>query len=143
MMILSGFGKPSSESKAHEEDLQAIIQPCENQDHDTLVRSRYAEMGKAESEEQFQSIVVSVAAADAATAAERHQRVIALRPVGYWPADEGGGEVLHDRSATGNQGRLRNVRWRGDLLDFANDHCQWAEIPHHAVYSSDTFTVGG
>ncbi len=56
-IILSGCGKPASEPEAPEEALQAIIQLYEYQDFDTLVRSRYAEIGKAESEEQVQAII--------------------------------------------------------------------------------------
>ncbi|TVS20445.1 MAG: hypothetical protein EA424_03950 [Planctomycetaceae bacterium] len=78
-----------------------------------------------------------------AVAAERQHLVRELRPAGYWPADEGAGQVLHDRSGNENHGDLRNLAWRNGLLDFANDHCQWAMIPHHERYGSRTFTVGG
>ncbi len=57
IVILSGCGKPSSGPETPEEALQAIIQLYENQDFDTLVRSRYAEIGKAEGEEQVQAII--------------------------------------------------------------------------------------
>lgn len=78
-----------------------------------------------------------------AFSAERRQLVLDLHPAGYWPADEGAGEVLHDRSGNDNHGSLRNLGWRDGLLDFANDHCQWAMIPHHERYASRTFTAGG
>ena len=58
-----------------------------------------------------------------AVAAERRQLVLELRPAGYWPADEGAGEVLHDRSGNDNHGSLRNLEWRDGLLDFASDYC--------------------
>ncbi len=57
IIILSGCSKPSSETETPEDALQAIIQLYEKQDFDTLVRSRYAEIGKAESEEQVQGII--------------------------------------------------------------------------------------
>lgn len=78
-----------------------------------------------------------------AFSAERRQGVLDLRPAGYWPADEGAGKVLHDRSGNDNHGSLRNLEWRDGLLDFASDHCQWAMIPHHERYASRTFTAGG
>jgi len=72
-----------------------------------------------------------------------HDSVLALQPVGYWPADEGAGEVLHDRSGNDNHGKLINTRWRDGLLDFSSDVYQWAQIPHHPTYASRAFTVGG
>ncbi len=57
LIILSGCGKPTSKPEAPEEAVQAIIQLYETQDFDTLVRSRYAEIGKAEGEEQVQAII--------------------------------------------------------------------------------------
>jgi hypothetical protein len=45
--------------------------------------------------------------------------VLALKPTGYWPADEGGGTVLHDRSGNDNHGRLFNLSWEeSGLLDY-------------------------
>ncbi len=92
-------------------------------------------------------LVVTTATAapqdDAATMADLHQAVIALQPVGYWPADEGEGDVLHDRSGNGNDGRLINTPWRDGLLDFTNDFFQWAQISHRPSYMSKAFTIGG
>ena len=44
-------------------------------------------------------------------AASRHQAVLALQPVGYWPADQGEGGVLDDLSNTGNHGVIHHVPW--------------------------------
>ncbi len=57
IIIMSGCGKPSSEPESPQKALQTIIQLYETQDFDTLVRSRYAELGKAENEEQVQTII--------------------------------------------------------------------------------------
>ena len=57
ILILSGCGRPPKGPEAPEEALQAIIQLYENQDFDALVRSRYAEIGKAEGEEQVQALI--------------------------------------------------------------------------------------
>ncbi len=81
--------------------------------------------------------------AAAANAPERHQAVRDLQAVGYWPTDEGIGEVLHDRSGHDNHGRIYQVPWRNGLLDFSNDVYQWAQIPYDARYTSPAFTMGG
>ncbi len=78
----------------------------------------------------------------ASAAAERHQAVAAMQPVGYWPADGGGGETLHDRSPNRNHGRIRHVQWDNGLLDF-NGGYQWIDIPAHAAYEAPAFTIGG
>jgi len=79
----------------------------------------------------------------AAEADARYGAVRGLRPVGYWPADEGAGEVLHDRSATGNHGALCNVPWREGLLDFTPFTYQWVHVAHRPVYASAQFSLGG
>ncbi len=74
--------------------------------------------------------------------AERHCLVRAFRPVGYWPADEGEGDVLHDRSGNGNHGRLFNLPWDGGLIDFTSGF-QWVEIPSRPEYQSGSISLGG
>lgn len=68
--------------------------------------------------------------------------VLALRPVGYWPMDEGEGDVLHDRSGNGNDGKLINTEWENGLVNFLGGY-QWAEIPASPAYVSQSFTIGG
>ena len=63
------------------------------------------------------------------------QAVIALNPVGFWPADDGAGEILHDHSGNDNHGRLLYVSWENGLLDFTGAY-QWAEITDHESYQS-------
>jgi hypothetical protein len=77
------------------------------------------------------------------SAADRYQVVRALKPVGYWPADEGVGTVLKDRSGNGNHGAIRQVPWAGNLLDFTPDVFQWVQIPNRAEYGAGAFTIGG
>ncbi|MEI8207508.1 MAG: LamG domain-containing protein, partial [Kiritimatiellales bacterium] len=72
----------------------------------------------------------------------RHQAVLALQPVGYWPADEGSGEVLHDRSGSGNHGRIFSAGWNGGFLNFTGVS-QWAEIPSVSKYNSAAISIGG
>ncbi len=74
---------------------------------------------------------------------DRHQPVQDLEPVGWWPVDEGSGEVAHDRSANENHGQILSVPWRDGLLDFENDVYQWIQIPHHDAYASPVFSMGG
>jgi hypothetical protein len=72
----------------------------------------------------------------------KHRAVLDLNPSGYWPADEGSGEILNDRSGSGKHGRLFHVPWKNGLLDFTSAF-QWAEIPGHTEYQSGAFTIGG
>jgi hypothetical protein len=58
-----------------------------------------------------------------------HQQVLALKPIGYWPADEGTGSVLHDLSGNDYHGKLTNVRWRNGLLEMVASAPQSIEIP--------------
>jgi hypothetical protein len=73
---------------------------------------------------------------------QKHQIVLHMNPVGYWPADEGSGEVLNDVSGNGNHARLHNVEWDGNLLYFRGLF-QWAEIPSSAKYTGRKFSYGG
>ncbi len=57
----------------------------------------------------------------------RHEAVLALNPVGYWPADEGEGEVLRDLSSTQNSGVIHHVPWK-DILIPTNDTVRVDEI---------------
>ncbi len=72
----------------------------------------------------------------------RHEAVLDLNPVGYWPADEG--EVLRDLSSTQNHGVIHHVPWdkERNLLDFTGAY-QWLEIPANKAYQSDSFSIGG
>jgi len=88
------------------------------------------------------TLSVSAQAAGADTD-ERYRVVRDLQPVGYWPADEGTGDVLHDRSGNDNHGRLISTPWRDGLLNFTTDVYQWAQIPHDPRYASQAFTIGG
>lgn len=76
-------------------------------------------------------------------AQQRHDAVRALQPVGYWPADEGEGLVLHDRSGHGNHGSIHQVPWQEGLLSFTTDVYQWAQVPHDPERWSDGFSLGG
>lgn len=71
-----------------------------------------------------------------------YPEVRAMGPVGYWPMDEGDGDVLHDRSGNGNDGKLINTDWEDGLADFIGGY-QWAEIPASPAYESQSFTIGG
>ena len=84
----------------------------------------------------------SAEAADA-SGQQRYQQVRELDPVGYWPADEGSGDTLQDRSVNQNDGTIYSVPWGEGLLHFENNVYQWVEIDHHADYASPTFSMGG
>ena len=72
-----------------------------------------------------------------------HEAVLALGPIGYWPADEGQGKVLHDRSGNGNHGTIYSVPWKDGLLVFENDVYQWIQVPCRESYRSRSFSMGG
>ncbi len=60
-LLLSGCGSPSSESP--EQGLQAIIELYEARDFDALIRTRYAEIGKANGEPQVLNLIARFEAA--------------------------------------------------------------------------------
>jgi hypothetical protein len=72
---------------------------------------------------------------------DQYQAVLALRPVGYWPADSGERTILRDLSTNQNQGKLFSTPWEGQLLDFSSAY-QFVEIPGHATYFGEAFSVG-
>lgn len=72
----------------------------------------------------------------------RQQAVLELRPVGYWPADDGSGDMLRDLSPAANHGRIRQVPWSDGLLDFTTAY-QWAEVPSAPAYQIPAFSFGG
>ena len=69
--------------------------------------------------------------------------VLALNPVGYWPADEGSGNVLHDLSGRKNHGKIYNVPWRKGGLIFENDIFQWVQVPYKKEFGAKSFSMGG
>ena len=74
--------------------------------------------------------------------AKRYQAILALKPLGYWPANEGRGDLLIDHSGKGNNGKIYNVPWENGLLNF-NSRYQWVEIPILPEYQGNTFSIGG
>lgn len=72
-----------------------------------------------------------------------YEAILKLHPAGFWPADEGEGAVLFDRSGNGNDGQIFNLDWdENALLDF-NSRFQWVELPSHKIYQSADFSMGG
>jgi uncharacterized lipoprotein YmbA len=55
--LLLLIGCSAGESETPQQAVQAIIDLHESRDFDTLVRSRYAEIGKAENDEQVQVLI--------------------------------------------------------------------------------------
>ena len=55
--VLSIVGCKSSESETPVQGIQSIIQLYEARDFDSLIRTRYAEIYKAENEEQIQKLI--------------------------------------------------------------------------------------
>ncbi len=69
--------------------------------------------------------------------------VLRFGPVGYWPANEGEGTVLRDRSGNDNDGRIYNVPWRDGSLIFDNDTYQWIQVPYTNAFGAENFSMGG
>ena len=88
-------------------------------------------------------VLPSLASTEERNASPRHRVVLAFEPVGYWPADEGRGTTLHDRSGNGNHGTIYSVPWKDGSLVFENDVYQWVQIPCRAPYRSRSFSMGG
>ena len=80
--------------------------------------------------------------AEGAAPTDRYREILALEPAGFWPADDGAGDILHDRSGKGNHGRILDVPWENGLLNFTGLY-QWAEIPNQPQYQSRAFSIGG
>ncbi len=57
VVFLGGCGGEPGASETPGEALQAIIDLYESRDFDALIRDRYAEIGKAESEEQIRALI--------------------------------------------------------------------------------------
>jgi hypothetical protein len=79
------------------------------------------------------------------TKSERdYQSVLKMNPVGYWPIDEGTGQVIYDRTENKNNGVAYHVPWDKEtgLVDFTGAY-QWLQIPKNKVYQTESFTLGG
>lgn len=70
--------------------------------------------------------------------------VLSMKPVGYWPIDEGSGEVVHDLSVNANHARMVHVPWDKErrLVNFTGAY-QWLEIPANKAYQTPAFSMGG
>lgn len=71
-----------------------------------------------------------------------HASVLALKPAGYWPADDGEGGILMDRSGKDRHGRAYNLDWANGLLDFTSGY-QWVELPAPPAGEDGSFSLGG
>lgn len=84
--------------------------------------------------------VVSVSSIGVAQTTDlRYDAVRELQPIGYWPADEGTGRVLHDRSGHDNHGRIFFVPWENGLLNFTGAF-HWVEMEGRPL---EQLTIGG
>jgi len=76
-----------------------------------------------------------------AHAVERYHDVLALKPVAFWPANEGEGTQLRDLAETGNHANVFNTTWVGKTLNFTGAF-EFVEIPENAAYMSKEFSLG-
>ena len=81
-------------------------------------------------------------AQEAQSSSQKYQSVRTMGPIGYWPADEGTGSRLHDRSGNNHHGKIFHIAWQGGMLNF-NGGYQWLEIPGQAVARAKAFSMGG
>ena len=71
----------------------------------------------------------------------RYGGVKALKPVGFWPADEGEGTRLRNLGSIDRDGLLFNTGWANGALDF-NAAFQFVEIPRNPAMLNPSFSVG-
>lgn len=71
----------------------------------------------------------------------QYEKVLALKPLSFWPADEGEGTQLRDLAALGNDADVLNTPWAGKTLDFTGGY-EFIEIPENPAYLSDEFSLG-
>jgi hypothetical protein len=72
---------------------------------------------------------------------DAYDRILALKPIGFWPADEGSGDRLRDLGSMGNDARLFNTSWDNGALDFTAAY-QFVEIPENPATLSAEFSLG-
>jgi hypothetical protein len=71
----------------------------------------------------------------------QYQNVLALRPLSFWPADEGEGRRLRDLGSLGNSANVFNTPWAGKALDFTGGF-EYVEIPEKQEYLSRELSLG-
>ena len=81
-----------------------------------------------------------VAALDAPA---RASAVKGMRPVAYWPMDEGKGTVIHDASGNGHDGAAYHLPWNDGLLQFTSETYQWVQLPCADESLKGAFSIGG
>jgi hypothetical protein len=95
---------------------------------------------------QIAAVLLLAVACPRAEAEQRPEYgpVLSMNPAGFWPLDEGRGEMVHDRSVNANHGKIRHVAWDPDtgLIDFVGRY-QWLEIPADKAYQTSSFSMGG
>ncbi len=87
------------------------------------------------------AVVAAVAAAAILRADALYQDIAELKPIGFWPADEGHGARLRNLGSIDRDGLLFNTGWANGALDF-NAAFQFVEIPRHPATLSPSFSLG-
>lgn len=77
------------------------------------------------------------------TGESTEKQVLAMKPVGYWPVDEGKGSIVYDLTGNNNHGAILSVEWHDGFLVFDNDFYQWIEVPYKKTFGSTSFSMGG
>jgi hypothetical protein len=86
--------------------------------------------------------VLAITLSTAPHAAEaQYENILALKPVGFWPADEGSGTRLRDLGSMGNDANLFNTTWANSALNFTGGY-EFVEIPRNPATLSDEFSLG-
>jgi len=71
---------------------------------------------------------------------EKHSKVLALNPIGYWPADDESGNILRDRSPNENNGTIHGINWDGPFLEFTGFN-QWIQIESIQAYDTADVSI--
>lgn len=72
---------------------------------------------------------------------DAYAEIVALGPVGFWPADEGQGKRLRNLGSMEREALLFNTGWANGAIDF-NAAFQFVEIPRHPATLNTSFSLG-
>lgn len=92
----------------------------------------------------FKKIMLATVLGATVLSGQANDAVLSMKPAGYWPANEGNSEVIHDLSVSANHAKMVHVPWDKEkkLLDFTGAY-QWLEIPANKAYQTPAFSMGG
>ena len=73
---------------------------------------------------------------------EEYADVLALKPVGFWPLDEGGGTALRNLEDPANDAYLFNGTWVDGNVEVTGGY-EFIDIPKSGAYEAGELSLGG